>query len=112
MTSPKDDIFSAHPLTAAELAAQKRKAYSEEAWRRYQEYQKRWKKFRQTQKTPAPGASISGASTSKQSGASPEGGGQAGTGPSTRSQSVTSVASGNISPSTFSCKIHRKAEVA
>jgi hypothetical protein len=26
--------------TAAELAAQKRRAYSEEAWRRYQEYQK------------------------------------------------------------------------
>uniref|UniRef100_A0A1I7S3L0 TWiK family of potassium channels protein 7 n=1 Tax=Bursaphelenchus xylophilus TaxID=6326 RepID=A0A1I7S3L0_BURXY len=36
-------------LTAEELAAQKRKAYSEEAWRRYQEYQKQWKKFRQTQ---------------------------------------------------------------
>ncbi|KAF1754485.1 hypothetical protein GCK72_021048 [Caenorhabditis remanei] len=111
MTSPKDDIFSARPLTAAEIAAQKRKGYSEEAWRRYQEYQKQWKKFRQTQKTPAPGASTS-ASTSKQSGASPEGGGQAGTGPSTRSQIVTSVASGKISPSTFSCKIHRKAEVA
>uniref|UniRef100_A0A8R1DPB5 Potassium channel domain-containing protein n=1 Tax=Caenorhabditis japonica TaxID=281687 RepID=A0A8R1DPB5_CAEJA len=39
------------PLTAAEIAAQKKKAYSEEAWRRYQEYQKQWKKFRQTQKT-------------------------------------------------------------
>uniref|UniRef100_A0A915CRQ4 Potassium channel domain-containing protein n=1 Tax=Ditylenchus dipsaci TaxID=166011 RepID=A0A915CRQ4_9BILA len=26
----------------------KRKAYSEEAWRRYQEYQKQWSKFRQT----------------------------------------------------------------
>ncbi|CAL2039260.1 unnamed protein product [Caenorhabditis brenneri] len=84
------------PLTAAEIAAQKRKAYSEEAWRRYQEYQKQWKKFRQTQKTPAP--SSSGASTSKPSGASPEGG-TGGTGPSTRSQSVTSVNSGKTSRS-------------
>ncbi|KAE9553497.1 hypothetical protein FO519_003289 [Halicephalobus sp. NKZ332] len=41
-------------LTAAELAAQKRRAYSEEAWRRYQEYQKQWKKFRQTQHAAPP----------------------------------------------------------
>ncbi|EFO92061.1 CRE-EGL-23 protein [Caenorhabditis remanei] len=98
-TPPPPPPPKPRPLTAAEIAAQKRKAYSEEAWRRYQEYQKQWKKFRQTQKTPAPGASTSGASTSKQSGASPEGGGQAGTGPSTRSQSVTSVASGKTSRS-------------
>lgn len=31
---------SAHQLTPDEIAAQKRRAYSEEAWRRYQEYQK------------------------------------------------------------------------
>ncbi|KAF8371491.1 egl-23 [Pristionchus pacificus] len=37
-------------LTAKELEEQKRRAYSEEAWRRYQEYQKQWKKFRATQK--------------------------------------------------------------
>ncbi|CAB3409660.1 unnamed protein product [Caenorhabditis bovis] len=49
-------------LTAAEIAAQKRKAYSEEAWRRYQEYQKQWKKFRQTQKpsTSTPKTAASG----------------------------------------------------
>ncbi|GMS81174.1 hypothetical protein PENTCL1PPCAC_3349, partial [Pristionchus entomophagus] len=35
-------------LTAAELEEQKRGAYSDEAWRRYQEYQKQWKKFRTT----------------------------------------------------------------
>ncbi|UMM26907.1 hypothetical protein L5515_010415 [Caenorhabditis briggsae] len=95
-TPPPPPPPKPRPLTAAEIAAQKRKAYSEEAWRRYQEYQKQWKKFRQTQKTPAPS---SGASTSKQaaSGASPEGGGIGGTGPSTRSQSVTSVASGKTS---------------
>ncbi|ULT93638.1 hypothetical protein L3Y34_003260 [Caenorhabditis briggsae] len=97
-TPPPPPPPKPRPLTAAEIAAQKRKAYSEEAWRRYQEYQKQWKKFRQTQKTPAPS---SGASTSKQaaSGASPEGGGIGGTGPSTRSQSVTSVASGKTSRS-------------
>ncbi|CAI4223830.1 unnamed protein product [Auanema sp. JU1783] len=54
-------------LTAAELAAQKRRAYSEEAWRRYQEYQKQWKKFRQTQKVPAP-ATGTGSSTRSGSG--------------------------------------------
>ncbi|GMR63255.1 hypothetical protein PMAYCL1PPCAC_33450, partial [Pristionchus mayeri] len=46
-------------LTAAELEEQKRRAYSEEAWRRYQEYQKQWKKFRATQK---PGGAAAGAS--------------------------------------------------
>ncbi|VDL86551.1 unnamed protein product [Nippostrongylus brasiliensis] len=44
--SPAPSLSSTHapsparPLTAAEIAAQKRRAYSEEAWRRYQEYQK------------------------------------------------------------------------
>jgi hypothetical protein len=36
-------------MTPAELLALKRRNYSEEAWRRYQEYQRQWKKFRQTQ---------------------------------------------------------------
>ncbi|CAA19494.2 Potassium channel domain-containing protein [Caenorhabditis elegans] len=99
-TPPPPPPAKPRPLTAAEIAAQKRKAYSEEAWRRYQEYQKQWKKFRQTQKTPAPsGASTSGASTSKPSGTSPESGAGVCTGPSTRSQSITSVASGKTSRS-------------
>uniref|UniRef100_A0A1I7U2K7 Ion channel n=1 Tax=Caenorhabditis tropicalis TaxID=1561998 RepID=A0A1I7U2K7_9PELO len=97
-TPPPPPPPKPRPLTAAEIAAQKRKAYSEEAWRRYQEYQKQWKKFRQTQKTPVPSTS-GGASTSKgTSGVSPgETGGGGGTGPSTRSQSVTSVNSGSRS---------------
>uniref|UniRef100_A0A7I4YRD0 TWiK family of potassium channels protein 7 n=1 Tax=Haemonchus contortus TaxID=6289 RepID=A0A7I4YRD0_HAECO len=53
-----------HQLTPAEIAAQKRRAYSEEAWRRYQEYQKQWKKFRQTQKTGTPSSSASGRGSS------------------------------------------------
>ncbi|CAI2352403.1 unnamed protein product [Caenorhabditis sp. 36 PRJEB53466] len=86
------------PLTAAEIAAQKKKAYSEEAWRRYQEYQKQWKKFRQTQKVPAAqGTSVPGTSKSQTpltSGISPDG-----TASSTRSQSIASVASGITSRS-------------
>ncbi|KAI6239629.1 Potassium channel subfamily K member 18 [Aphelenchoides fujianensis] len=35
--------------TAEELAALKRRSYSEEAYRRYLAYQKQWRKFRQTQ---------------------------------------------------------------
>ncbi|VDO23988.1 unnamed protein product [Haemonchus placei] len=57
-------LYSAHQLTPAEIAAQKRRAYSEEAWRRYQEYQKQWKKFRQTQKTGTPSSSASGRGSS------------------------------------------------
>uniref|UniRef100_A0AC35U6D0 RING-type domain-containing protein n=1 Tax=Rhabditophanes sp. KR3021 TaxID=114890 RepID=A0AC35U6D0_9BILA len=46
-------------LTAAELEEQKRKAYSEDAWKRYQEYQKQWKKLRQVKTDYKPGASSS-----------------------------------------------------
>ncbi|CAD5219834.1 unnamed protein product [Bursaphelenchus okinawaensis] len=82
-------------LSAEELAAQKRKAYSEEAWRRYQEYQKQWKKFRQTQfVNPATGRRRSSTRSQLKSEASLE-----------QLPTTSSASSSKASPSTSQTKI-------
>ncbi|KAI6181343.1 Ion channel [Aphelenchoides besseyi] len=46
---PESPLKTPRETTEDELLAMKRRSYSEEAWRRYQQYQKQWRKFRQTQ---------------------------------------------------------------
>ncbi|KAI6221230.1 Ion channel [Aphelenchoides besseyi] len=46
---PESPLEAPKETTEDELLAMKRRSYSEEAWRRYQQYQKQWRKFRQTQ---------------------------------------------------------------
>ncbi|GMT26169.1 hypothetical protein PFISCL1PPCAC_17466 [Pristionchus fissidentatus] len=74
---PEPIVKEEEPLkmTAAELEEQKRRAYSEEAWRRYQEYQKQWKKFRATQK---PGGAAAGTTASAGASQAPSTSGTAG----------------------------------
>ncbi|KAI1701910.1 ion channel domain-containing protein [Ditylenchus destructor] len=47
-TPPQPDTAREPTPDESTYEEDKRKAYSEEAWRRYQEYQKQWRKFRQT----------------------------------------------------------------
>ncbi|KAH7721362.1 Protein EGL-23 a [Aphelenchoides avenae] len=42
------------PKSEIDIQSERRKSYSEEAWRRYLEYQKQWRKFRQTQMVTGP----------------------------------------------------------